>query len=41
MHPTIITALANERIADWTSTGPRAQRERRLRRRPWLVWTTR
>jgi len=41
MHPTIIKALADERIADWTSTRPRARRDRRLRRRPWLVWATR
>ena len=41
MHPTIIKALADERIAEWTSTKPRAKRDRRLRRRPWLVWATR
>jgi hypothetical protein len=41
MHPTIIKALADERIADWTSIRPPARHERRLRRRPWLVWATR
>ena len=41
MHPTIIKALADERIAGWTSTRPRTKRDRRLRRRPWLVWASR
>jgi hypothetical protein len=41
MHPTIIKALADERIADWTSIRPRVRRERCLRRRGWLVWATR
>jgi hypothetical protein len=41
MHPTIIKALADERIADWTSIRPRARRDRRLRRWRWLVWATR
>jgi hypothetical protein len=41
MHPTIIKALADERIAAWTSIRPRAKRDRRLRGRRWLVWATR
>ena len=41
MHPTIIKALADERIAEWTSIRPRAKRVRRPRRRAWLVWATR
>jgi hypothetical protein len=41
MHPTIIMALAEERIADWTRVQPTATRERRPRRRLRLVWATR
>jgi hypothetical protein len=41
MHPTIIQALAEERIATWTRPQPMAKRERRLRRWPRLVWATR
>ncbi len=41
MHPTIMLALAEERIADWTRVRPTTQRQPRLRRRPLLVWTTR
>ena len=41
MHPTIIKALADERIANWISPRPQAKRDQRLRRRPWLVWATR
>jgi hypothetical protein len=40
MHPTLIKALADELIADRTSIRPPAKRERRQRRRPWLVWAT-
>lgn len=41
MHPTIIMALAEQRIADWTRVQPTAKRQRRLRRRPRLVWAAR
>jgi hypothetical protein len=41
MHPTIIKALADERIAEWTSIRPPAKRVRPLRRRAWLVWAIR
>jgi hypothetical protein len=41
MHPTIIKALADERIANWTRVRPAAKRERRLRWRPRLVRATR
>jgi hypothetical protein len=41
MHPTIIMALAEERIADWTRVRPTTKRERRLRLRPRLVWAGR
>ena len=41
MHPMIMQALAEERIADWTSIRSRAKRDRRLRRRPWFVWAAR
>ena len=41
MHPTIIKALADERIANWTRVKPTAKRERRLRWRRALVWATR
>jgi hypothetical protein len=41
MHPTIIKALADERIAEWTSIRPAAKRVRPVRRRAWLVWVTR
>jgi hypothetical protein len=41
MHPTIMLALAEERIADWTRVRPKTQRRRRLRRRPRIVWATR
>jgi hypothetical protein len=41
MHPTIIMALAEERIADWTRLQSTAKRQRRVRRRPRLVWATR
>ena len=41
MHPTIIKALADERIAEWTSARRTLKRERRPRRRRQLVWATR
>ena len=41
MHPTIMMALAEQRIADWTRVQPTAGRQRRLRRWPRLVWATR
>jgi hypothetical protein len=41
MHPTIIKALADERIANWTRAQPTANRERRLRWRRALVWAIR
>lgn len=41
MHPAIIMALAEERIADWTRARPTAKREPRPRRRLRLVWAAR